>query len=103
MLSSVRPLTPPADEPGPWPGMIADLMIVLIRFRALPDEQMKHIDDFLKAGKPVIGLRTSTHGFNRIKGDYAKYNNGYKGPEKEWADGFGRLGSHTVAAGCRAR
>ncbi len=69
----------------------ADLMIILTRFRALPDEQMKHIDDFLKAGKPVIGLRTATHAFLGMKGDYAKYNNGYNGPEKEWADGFGRL------------
>jgi hypothetical protein len=69
----------------------ADLMIIGTRFRNLPDEQMKHVDDFLKAGKPVIGLRTATHAFNGIKGDYAKYNNGYNGPEKEWADGFGRL------------
>ncbi|QOV92407.1 hypothetical protein IPV69_11560 [Humisphaera borealis] len=69
----------------------ADLMIILTRFRNLPDAQMKHIDDFLKAGKPVIGLRTATHAFNGIKGDFAKYNNGYKGPEKEWTDGFGRL------------
>jgi hypothetical protein len=69
----------------------ADLMIILTRFRNLPDEQMKHIDDYLKAGKPVIGLRTSTHAFNGLKGQYAKYNNGYKGDEAEWADGFGRL------------
>jgi hypothetical protein len=69
----------------------ADLMIILTRFRALPDDQMKHVDDYLKAGKPVIGLRTATHAFNGLKGDYAKYNNGYNGPEKAWADGFGRV------------
>ena len=69
----------------------ADLMVILTRFRNLPDEQMKPIDDFLKAGKPVIGLRTATHAFNGIKGAYDRYNNGYKGPAKEWADGFGRL------------
>src|SRR5687768_11792594 len=66
----------------------ADLMIIATRFRNLPDEQMKHIDEFLKAGKPVIGLRTATHAFNGLKGSYEKYNNGYKGAEKEWADGF---------------
>src|SRR2546421_4026164 len=33
----------------------ADLMVIQTRFRNLPDEQMKHIDAFLKAGKPVIG------------------------------------------------
>ena len=69
----------------------ADLMIIQTRFRTLPNEQMKHIDDFLKSGKPVIGLCTATHAFTGIKGTYEKYNNGYRGKEKEWADGFGRL------------
>jgi hypothetical protein len=69
----------------------ADLLIIQTRFRALPDEQMKHIDDYLKAGKPVIGLRTATHAFTGIKGTYEKYNNGYHGAEAAWADGFGRL------------
>ena len=32
----------------------ADLMVIATRFRNLPDEQMKHIDDYLRAGKPVI-------------------------------------------------
>jgi hypothetical protein len=52
---------------------------------------MKPLDDYLKAGKPVIGLRTATHGFNGLKGAYAVYNNGYGGEPKDWADGFGRL------------
>lgn len=69
----------------------ADLMIIFTRFRDLPDAQMKHVDDYLKSGKPVIGLRTATHAFNGLKGNYARYNNGYNGTEKEWADGFGRL------------
>jgi type 1 glutamine amidotransferase len=41
----------------------ADLMIIATRFRDLPDEQMKHIDDYLKSGKPLIGMRTATHAF----------------------------------------
>lgn len=49
------------------PGMEAlddaDLMIVFTRFRTPSDEQMKSFDKFLAAGKPIIGLRTSTHGF----------------------------------------
>ena len=69
----------------------ADLMIILTRFRGLPDDQMKHFDDFLKAGKPVIGLRTATHAFSGLKGQYEMYNWGYKGTEKEWTQGFGRL------------
>ncbi len=41
----------------------ADLMLIQTRWRFLPDEQMAPIDRYLKAGKPVIGLRTATHAF----------------------------------------
>jgi HEAT repeat protein/type 1 glutamine amidotransferase len=69
----------------------ADLMVIATRFRNLPDEQMKEIDDYLRAGKPVIGMRTATHAFNIPKDRaYAHYGNGYAGPKAEWADGFGR-------------
>ncbi|MCY2939231.1 MAG: ThuA domain-containing protein [Planctomycetota bacterium] len=71
----------------------ADLMIIATRFRDLPPQQMAHIDAFLKLGKPVIGLRTATHAFNMGKDHpYARYGNGYNGPDKAWADGgFGRM------------
>ncbi|NQW46662.1 MAG: ThuA domain-containing protein [Planctomycetes bacterium] len=70
----------------------ADLLVIATRFRNLPDEQMKEIDDYLKAGKPVIGLRTATHAFNIPKERaYAHYGNGYNGEKNDWADGFGRL------------
>ncbi|MCK0191521.1 hypothetical protein [Arenibacter sp. F20364] len=72
----------------------ADLMIISTRFRALPDDQMKHIDDYLMAGKPVIGLRTATHAFNFKDEDvsnYKHYGNSYKGDLEEWNGGFGRL------------
>jgi hypothetical protein len=70
----------------------ADLMVIATRFRSLPDDQMKYIDDFLRAGKPVIGMRTATHAFN-IKGNkpWAHYSFNYKGDKKEWNQGFGRL------------
>lgn len=70
----------------------ADLMIIFTRFRDLPDEQMQHIDAYLRSGKPVIGMRTSTHAFN-VGGEkpWAHYGNGYQGDKPEWADGFGRL------------
>ena len=64
----------------------ADLMVILTRFRAPPDDQMKHIDDFLNAGKGVVGLRTATHAFAGLKGTYAKYNNG--GKADGWEGGF---------------
>lgn len=41
----------------------ADLMIVATRFRTPSEEDMKPFDKYLEAGKPVIGLRTATHGF----------------------------------------
>lgn len=76
----------------------ADLMIILTRFRDLPDEQMKHIVDYLDAGKPVIGLRTATHAFNIADGKtYAKY--GWKYGGKDYEKGFGKqvLGETWVA------
>ncbi len=45
----------------------ADLLILFTRFRDLPDAQMKHVVDYLESGRPVIGLRTATHGFNLKK------------------------------------
>ncbi len=71
----------------------ADLMIIFTRFRALPDDQMVHIDNYLKAGKPVIGIRTATHAFNfkdSTATNYMHYGNYYTG-EDAWKDGFGRL------------
>ena len=46
------------------------------------------MDDYLKTGKPVIGLRTATHAFAGLKGKFAHYNNGHRGDK--WPDGFGR-------------
>lgn len=41
----------------------ADLMVMFLRFRELPDEQMKHIIDYTNSGRPIVALRTSTHPF----------------------------------------
>ena len=41
----------------------ADAIIMLIRWRAWPDEQMKHFVDAYLRGVPIIGLRTATHPF----------------------------------------
>jgi hypothetical protein len=72
----------------------ADLMVIFTRFRALPEDQMQYIDDHLKSGKPVIGMRTATHAFNFSKIDstskWKKYSNSFES-EDEWKDGFGRL------------
>ena len=36
---------------------------------------MKRFETAVQRGIPIIGLRTSTHAFSGIKGDYARYNN----------------------------
>ena len=76
----------------------ADLMVLFTRFQAFDDEQMQHIDDYLATGKPVIGLRTTTHGFKGLGGKFAKYNEGYRGDDERWRHGFGEeiLGEHWV-------
>lgn len=58
----------------------ADLAIFFTRFLKLKDPQLKHITDYLASGKPVVGLRTSTHGFNYPKSD----------PRSKWNNDFGR-------------
>jgi len=67
----------------------ADLMVIATRFRNLPDDQMKAIDEYLKAGKPVVGVRTATHAFNIPKDrTYARYSWDHKG--ENFTEGFGR-------------
>jgi hypothetical protein len=76
----------------------ADVIVMLLRFRQWPDEQMKHFVDAYLAGKPIIALRTSTHAFNYdggSKSPYAKFSwNG-----TAWPGGFGKqvLGETWVA------
>lgn len=69
----------------------ADLMVIFTRFRELPDEQMKYIDEYLQSGKPIVGLRTATHAFaysENTESDYAKYS--YNSDVTGWEGGFGR-------------
>jgi len=65
----------------------ADLMVIFTRWRDLPDDQMKHIVDYVESGRPVIGMRTATHPFNpKAHKGYEKW--GWQ--SKEWEGGFGR-------------
>jgi hypothetical protein len=65
----------------------ADLVIMLLRFRNLPDDQMEKLAAYIESGKPIIALRTSTHAFN-IPAD-RKYAD-YSFNSKNWNGGFGR-------------
>lgn len=75
------------------PGMAAvadaDFVILALRFRELPDADTKFLFDHVEAGKPLLGLRTSTHAFKygRLKDSpYAKWSFN----SKEYSGGFGR-------------
>jgi len=57
----------------------ADLAVFYLRWRNLPDPQMRRILDYLAAGRPLVGLRTSTHSFRFPKGHSLE----------RWNDGFG--------------
>ena len=58
----------------------SDLVIFFMRFLKLPDEEWQPIEDYVKSGKPVIGLRTANHSFKYPK----------EHPRFEWNDDFGR-------------
>jgi len=54
----------------------ADLVVVFTRFCEWEPDEMRHLDEYLRRGKPVIGIRTATHAFEaRIgrDGPYSHY------------------------------
>ena len=57
----------------------ADLAVIYVRFRQLPDGQLKLLLDFVNSGNPLVGLRTTTHAF--------MYGEGHK--QERLNDGFG--------------
>lgn len=57
----------PNDEHR-FPGLVqalsdADLLVLSVRRRALPNEQLGAIRAHLEAGKPLVGVRTASHAF----------------------------------------
>ncbi len=76
----------------------ADLLILFIRWRDLPDDQMKEFVDYVESGRPVLALRTGTHPFElHASRTYEKWSWDSKVPG--WEGGFGRkvLGETWVA------
>lgn len=83
------------------PGMealdTADLAVVFLRFQNFPAEQMKHLDEYLNRGGPVIGLRTATHAFKmRADDPFAKYSHESKVAGYELGFGYQVLGQTWV-------
>ena len=84
VLFSVDPdgtINPKASKSLSDPAALdtADAIVMLLRFRAWPDEEMARFEKFLLAGKPIVALRTSTHAFNGLANggpwDSWNYNN----------------------------
>jgi hypothetical protein len=74
----------------------ADLMVVFLRFRDLPDASMEHFVRYVESGRPIVGLRTATHAFDfREHKTYRRWS--WRNPEFD--GGFGRqvLGETWVA------
>ena len=76
----------------------ADLLVLDLRFRELLDEDMAHVMDHVLTGKPLIGIRTSTHAFNYKKDSESPYAK-WTWTSKDPAGGFGKhiLGETWVA------
>lgn len=66
----------------------ADLMVIFTRFLDLPDDQMKHIVDYLDRGGPIVGLRTASHAFKIKPGKtYSKFD--FRSKDPNFKNGFG--------------
>lgn len=77
----------------------ADLMVIMTRFRDLPDEQMREIDAYVHSGRPIVGLRTATHAFNFKADSSSAYKHYSWNNKSDWPGGFGKqvLGETWVA------
>ena len=45
----------------------ADLLVLFVRRTTLPEEQLGRIKGYIDSGKPLVALRTSSHGFENWK------------------------------------
>ncbi len=52
----------------------ADMLFLFLRFVHPDDSWMEKLEAYLKRGGGVLGLRTTTHAFNGLKGKYAYHN-----------------------------
>lgn len=69
----------------------ADAIVMLTRYRAWPDGQMKHFADAYLRGVPIIGLRTATHAFKPPAG--SSYAASQKFGENVFGSGWVKLWS----------
>jgi type 1 glutamine amidotransferase len=67
----------------------ADLVVMQLRFRELPDDRMKYFVDYLNSGKPILGIRTATHAFQYSRNKQSPHRK-FDWQSKEWPGGFGQ-------------
>jgi len=67
----------------------ADLLVMQLRFRELPDDRMKFFVDYFNAGKPILAIRTATHAFQYSRNKQSPYAK-FDWQSKEWPGGFGQ-------------
>ncbi|MGI9466429.1 MAG: ThuA domain-containing protein [Rubripirellula sp.] len=66
----------------------ADMLFLFLRFVHPEDPWMAKFEQYLKRGGPVLGLRTTTHAFNGLKGKYSHQN--FNSKKEDYIGGFGR-------------
>ena len=66
----------------------ADMLFLFLRFVHPNDPWMEKFEQYLKRGGPVLGLRTTTHAFNGLRGKYAYHN--FNSRQDDFVGGFGR-------------
>jgi len=101
--TSLTPYPDPRD-PTNIPGLEAldraDLGVFYLRWRELPDDQMRRIIRYVQSGKPVMGFRTSTHAFRYpAESPFARWNEGF-GEElfgTPWRFHYGHTSSTNVS------
>lgn len=73
----------------------ADLAVFFLRWRRLPADQIKFIEDYLKSAKPVVGFRTTTHAFNYPQGHALEKWNSFGELAFNSPPGWGGEANHT--------
>ncbi len=73
----------------------ADLAVFFLRWRTLPADQVALMEAYLQSGKPIMGFRTSTHGFNYPKGSPLEAYNAFAERAFGAPPGWGGKSQHT--------
>ena len=95
VLFSVDPAdgTIDPDQAGHIPGLealsSADMLVLFVRFRRLPDEDMRRLVAYVEGGGPVLGIRTATHAFAYERDSSSPYAR-WSWDSAAWPGGFGR-------------